>query len=62
LIFFANVDYKKSELHNLGFMRTLCATRQLDAQLLNTPMRSEVLDWMLNMGVFDVFAIVELQQ
>lgn len=62
LIFFANGHYKKSELLNLGFMQTLCATRQLDAELLNTPMRSEVLDWMLNMGVFDVFANVELQQ
>jgi len=56
LIFFANGHYKKSESYNLALVRSLCSHQQLDTQLLNAPNRGELLNWMLDMGVFDVFA------
>jgi 50S ribosomal protein L16 3-hydroxylase len=55
MIVFANGRYRISGLHNLALVRVLCATRQLDARLLMTPNRSQLLSWLLDMGAIDVF-------
>lgn len=56
LIFFANGRYKIAQLDDLNVIQTLCATRQLDSNMIKVPIRSDLIDWMLDMGVFDVLA------
>jgi hypothetical protein len=55
LIVFANGGYRISQSHDLQLVRKLCATRQLDAELLMTPNRNQLLSWLLDMGAIDVF-------
>jgi hypothetical protein len=55
LIVFANGCHKSVALQHLNFMQTLCATRQLGEKPAQTHTLDELVAWLLNVGVFDLF-------
>ena len=53
---FANGCNQSTALHHLDFVKDLCASRNIDGRLLISPTRSELVEWLLNVGAFDLFA------
>jgi len=56
LIVFANGRYLPIPFHYMDFMQCLCATGQLDKKPAQTLTGNEPVEWLLNVGAFDVFA------
>jgi 50S ribosomal protein L16 3-hydroxylase len=56
LIVFANGRHKSVAFQHLNFMQALCATRELGEKPAQTHNLDELVAWLLNVGVFDLFA------
>jgi 50S ribosomal protein L16 3-hydroxylase len=59
LIVFANGRYLPIPFHYMNFIKRLCARRQLEQKPAQTLTGNELLEWLLNVGAFDVFASSE---
>ena len=55
LIVFANGCHKSVAIQHLNFVQALCATRQLGEKPAQTHTVDELIAWLLNVGVFDLF-------